>query len=72
MSSVLDSAVVTDSSGDMGWGVTLADIDSSNNGGFTVEATCVPSSASAMAKLRQSAVPVSHLKAKAEQAIHAR
>ncbi len=72
VSSVLDSAVVTDSSGDMGWGVTLADIDSSNNGGFTVEATCVPSSTSAMAKLRQSAVPVSHLKAEAEQAIHAR
>ena len=72
VSSVLDSAVVSDSSGDMGWGVTLADIDASNNGGFTVEATCVPSSASAIAKLKQSAVPVSHLKAEADQAIHAR
>jgi len=72
VSSVLDSAVVSDSSGDMGWGVTLADIDASNNGGFTVEANCAPSSASAIAKLKRSAVPLSHLEAEAERAVHVR
>ena len=72
VSTVLDSGVITDSSGDMGWGATLADIDASNNGGFVVEATCAPSSPSAAAQLRRSAVPLSRLKAEAEHAVHVR
>jgi hypothetical protein len=72
VSSVLDSAVVSDGSGDLGWGVTLADIDASNNGGFTVEAACAPSSGPAAAKVRESAMPMSRLKAEAEHAIHVR
>ena len=72
VSSVLDTAIVSDSSGDMGWGVVLANIDASNDGGFTVEAACAPSSASAAAKVRQSAVPMSRLKAEAERTVHVR
>ncbi len=72
VSTTFASAVVSDSAGDMGWGATLADIDASNNGGFVVEAACAPSSASAAAKLRQSAVPLSRLKAEAEHTVHVR
>ena len=72
VSTTFASAVVSDSSGDMGWGVTLADIDASNNGGFVVEAACAPSSASTAAQLRRSAVPLSRLKAEAEHTVHVR
>jgi hypothetical protein len=72
VSTVIASAPVTDSSGDMGWGAILGDIDASTNGGFVVEAACAPGSASAAANLKRSAVPLSRLQAEAKQSVHIR
>jgi hypothetical protein len=72
VSTTLATAVISDNSGDLGWGATLADIDASNNGGFVVEATCAPGSPSAAAQLRRSAVPLSRFEAEAERKVHVR
>ena len=61
LDSVLDSGVVSDSSGDVGWGVSLADVDPSNDGGFFTEASCAPGTLPSVAATRRMATPWSRM-----------
>ncbi len=70
---VLLTVPVTDgSTGALGWGVVMADIDSVNNGGFFAMATCANVSAATAARIARSAVPVTHLRALAAHTLHVR
>jgi Collagen triple helix repeat (20 copies) len=65
INTVLDSGVVSDTQGDVGWGVTLADTDPSNDGAFVAEASCTPSTSASLAAARHMAVPLSRLRSEA-------
>jgi hypothetical protein len=70
---LFNDVVVDNTTGDLGWGVDMVNIDSQpNDGGFWVDATCASVSGGAAAAIRQSATPLSRLKARAAHGLHSR
>lgn len=70
---LFNDATVDPNTGQLGWGVDMANIDSQqNNGGFWVDATCANVPESSAASIRRSATPLSRLKAMAARGMHSR